>query len=388
MIRKLAVFFAGEIEFEIEGGIYERFLNSCAINSATVKCIKHLPTGFSAKVSHRDYKYVKKYAKKYNCKLKIIKKTGLLFLLSPFKKRYGIVVGGIICVFLLWLSQNIIWDIRFYDCTDAQVAVLRTSLYEKGICEGSIVTKQLLEKSRNEIIIENSDFAWLTLNYIKGRLIVEKTDVTQKPAIFSKDITNIVATHDGIVRKIDVSGGFLVICDGQSVGKGDLLVSGIKTDVSGKEIEVHADAVIMADVEQTYEYTQPYKVLANVPSGKSKSYYEINFLNQNYKLYSKMKLPEKCAQKMYKYPLEIFGFKFPATVYEYEVRRTDTAETELSKKQATNLARAKVYEAINQDLQSVTITSKQENVEEFETEVKITLKIEANANIAKKVLIK
>lgn len=387
MLRKLFAYLSGEVSFELEGGLGERFLNSCTNQLVLLKNIKAAPTGYSISVPYRHFSKAARLAKKYKCKLTITKKTGLCFLLMPYKHRYGIFAGLVVFAMLLVLSQFVVWDIRFFECTAQQESILRHSLYEKGISEGSLVTKKMLAKVSEELIIENSQFGWLTLNYIKGRIIVEKTNVTPKPNIFSKNTTNIVAAYDGIIRKIDVSGGFLQVCEGQSVAKGDVLVSGLRQDVAGNVQKTHAEGNIYAEIEQTYEYTQSLSFSKALPVNKSKSYYELRAFNMRLPLFSQIKSPPESEQRLFRYPLSIFGFRLPATVYEYEVRQTQLTQIELTPEQAVHIARRKIYDTIYETLPEVQILSAAEHIETHENKVVFSLKINAKANISKQVAI-
>lgn len=387
MLHRFFTYLSGEVSFQLEGGLGERFLNSCADSLIMLKCIKATPTGYTMSVPYRHFFKASRLAKKYKCKLTVTKKTGICFLLLPYKHRYGIFAGIAAFALLLVLSQFVVWDIRFFECTPQQESILRHSLYEKGICEGSIVTKKQLEKVREELVIENSQFGWLTLNYIKGRIVIEKTDVTPKPNIFSKNITNIVAAYDGIVRKIDVSGGFLQVCEGQSVAKGDVLVSGLRKDLAGNIQKTHAEGKIYAEIEQTYEYSQSLNFSKALPVNKSKSYYELRAFNMCLPLFSQIKTPPESEQRLFRYPLSVFGFRLPATIYEYEVRQTQLTQINLTQEQAVHIARRKVYDTIYESLPEVQILSASESVEAFENKIVFRLKINAKANISKQIAI-
>lgn len=387
MLHKLFQYLNGRVRFQLEGGLGERFFNSCANESLLLTDIKVTPTGYTMSVPFRFFAKAEGFAKKHKCSLTILEKSGICFLLMPYKHRYGIFLGLAFFAFFLVISQLIVWDIRFFECSTEQVNILRQSLYEKGIYEGSFVTKRQLAKVSEELVIENSSFGWLTINYIKGRIIIEKTNATPKPNIFSKTPTSLIAAYDGIVRSIDISGGFLLVCEGQSVARGDVLVSGSRLDVAGNVQTTHAQGKVLADIEQTYEYTQSLSYSKALPVNKGKSYYEIRALNMHLPLFTAIKAPAESEQKIYRYPLSIFGFRLPATVYEYEVREIQLTQINLTQEQATQIARRRVYDAIYESLPKAEIFATTENVVVYEDKVVYSVKINAKADISRQIVI-
>lgn len=66
-------------------------------------------------------------------------------------------------------------------------------------------------------------FGWVSLNFEKGRLVVEASSALQKPAIESNDPVDLVAAADGILLEVNAQEGFAVKSVGQTVAAGDVL---------------------------------------------------------------------------------------------------------------------------------------------------------------------
>ncbi|MEG2923864.1 MAG: sporulation protein YqfD [Oscillospiraceae bacterium] len=382
MLKKLALFLSGQIKFEISGGRIERLLNKCAQEGITIQDIAASKEGITACVPKRDYKRLLYIAKKENCNVNDTNNYGAFLTLDAYKHRFGILIGAILSAVLILFFQNIIWSIRFDDFTKAQIAEVRECLYNRGIYEGAFANQKDLDAAEKEIVIKSKDLAWITLNFIKGRLIVEKTNLTPKPISFDMQIRQVVASCNGIVRKIDLSGGFLQVCEGQSVCKGDVLVSSTRIDAGGKVQSVNVNAKIFADVEQTYDYVQPLVYKTNVPVNRKKSYYSIKFLGKTIPLYKFVKAMPKSINKTYRYPLNVFGFNLPITVEELQVRDTQEKSFEISQDDAILFARSKVMNVILEDLPETVIIASSEQITNDDKNVYYSIKISARANIA------
>ncbi len=382
MFQWLSRFLSGEIVFLVEGGRGERLLNQCVSHGITIQRIEATPTGFIATVPRRDYERLLPLAKKENCVIYVQKEYGAYLVLSAYRHRFGIFIGACLACLLFVLFSGMIWEIRFYNFTNAQIAEVRSALYDRGIYEGAFASKKDFAAVEKEIVIRSKDIAWITLNFIKGRLVVEKTDITPKPEVFMRTEQNVVAKCDGIIRKIDLSGGFLQVCEGQSVGKGDIMVSATRQDAGGKLQTIHVQAKIYADVEKTYEFAQPLEYEATVPLCKAKSQYTLYFLKKKIPLYKTALSAAQGSETVLRYPLTIAGFHLPVTIEERQIRSQRNARFVINEQEATQFARYKVMTALKSDLPEAQIIAQSEDIRCENGMLYYRLSVSARANIA------
>ena len=137
MMNRLARYAMGSVNFEVTGGRGERFLNDCVNAGVPVEHIRPTQTGYLATVPLRDYKRMHKYARRNRCRLRVREKYGAYFALFTYRHRWGILAGLVLCVLLLCMCRNLIWNICFYNFTPEQEASARAQLFEKGIYEGA-----------------------------------------------------------------------------------------------------------------------------------------------------------------------------------------------------------------------------------------------------------
>lgn len=135
MMNRLARYAMGSVNFEVTGGRGERFLNDCVNAGVPVEHIRPTQTGYLATVPLRDYKRMHKYARRNRCRLRVREKYGAYFALFTYRHRWGILAGLVLCVLLLCMCRNLIWNICFYNFTPEQEASARAQLFEKGIYE-------------------------------------------------------------------------------------------------------------------------------------------------------------------------------------------------------------------------------------------------------------
>ena len=383
MNKQWGAYLAGSVQFDVLGGQGERFFNECAQNSIPVQSIHATALGFCASVPLREYRKLHHIARKHRCKLKISQKRGLYFALWIYRKRWGILLGAALAVVVSCVFSRMIWSVRFYDFTPKEQAMVRSQLYVKEICEGRIVSKDDLAQAQYALFLENKEYAWIKLNFIHGRLIVEKTTAEPPPLLASQEVTNVVAACDGWIQRIEVSGGLLQHTEGQFVAKGDVLVSGVYQGLREGVISQHAEAKVYAMVEPVYEVRQPLESEASVPSGEYKSYYTLHFMKLKLPLFYQVKAQSSATQTVLKYPFRFFGFPLPLTIEELQVRSTQNITVQRSEKEAAEVARVRVYDAMQADLPGIVLLEEKETIVMEENTLVLRLEAKAFADIAR-----
>ena len=119
----------------------------------------------------------------------------------------GLLAGAAAALLLLALSRQLVWNITFLNCTQAEQQQLRSQMYEHGIYEGPLWMPEI-EKRCKRNVFSTDDYSWVTLNFVHGRLVAEKVDRTQQPQALEQQYCDFVAAEDGRITRLDVSGGF------------------------------------------------------------------------------------------------------------------------------------------------------------------------------------
>lgn len=87
-IKILLNYILGYVRITVEGYYIERFINICRNNKIIIWNLKrNKSVQLNLNIGIKDFKEIKKIAKKTKCKVKIIKKKGLPFLFNRYKKR-------------------------------------------------------------------------------------------------------------------------------------------------------------------------------------------------------------------------------------------------------------------------------------------------------------
>lgn len=278
----------GYVIIIVTGNSIERFINICSKRQILLWDIARKDDESALmRASLRGFCLMRPAAKKSSCRVHILKKCGLPFLLGRLKKRRGFKLGFLLFISLLTLSTSIIWEIEITGCKPEIVPEVMDVLELEKIGRGSFKMGLNPKKIASEIAMKVDGIAWVGVE-IKGvRLMVEiENSIEAPPLIKNNEFSNIVAERDGLVTKMEVLAGTPTIKEGETVKKGQLLVSG-KLESKYPELgtkDVHALGRVIArtwyesSLPVSMEYTQ------RIRTGKTHSSTYLKFLDGRLRL--------------------------------------------------------------------------------------------------------
>ncbi len=305
-----------KIRFSAEYGFYNDFLNDVLHNDIPVYSVKLTEFGFTALCYARDYKTIARMARRFQCRVRIMEKKGLFFVLYPYRKRKGILAGAVIFPLLCFVFSCMIWKIDINTDDRRLKNILAHSLYNQGIYPGNICTKEKLTDVQRQLMLENKNLGYVTLNFYKGILTCEVYSRNEKQNLKSDYSQNdIYSRLSGIVTDIRVYSGFSRVQPGQSVMRGDVLVTSARIDAKGRLDVQDTAAYIAGDCEKEYRVFIPYNKTAQVYTGHRKKDISVSFMGGDFCL---------AENDLSDFPLytsrqvitggEFFGFAFPFTI--------------------------------------------------------------------------
>lgn len=317
-----------DIKFEVSAGLYCEFLNCLIEQNIPITHIKSTDLGFTAVCQGQDYMRIAKLARKFQCRINCVKKRGIYFKVKNIIKRKGLILGCAAVIFLMYFFGNIIWRIDVQTDNQQIKRDIYNVLYENDVYAGALFSKEKNSSLVQKISMQVDNVGYVTLNFYKGVLNCIVDETLKKEEYVDFDYSgNINASLDGIITDLRVYSGFSQVSIGQSVSKGDLLVSSVYLDKNGNVQQVVPSAYIEAYCVKEYQTQVYFNKTEEVYSGRIETEKTVKFLNNQFK-YKKADIDEfedYEVRKSYA-NLEILGFKLPATVQTdtyYEKVKTD-----------------------------------------------------------------
>ena len=214
--------------------------------------VKRVKDKLYAKTMLRDYKNIREAVRRSGVKTRIIKKTGLPFFTFKQRKRVGLVIGVAAAIITVSYLSTMIWTVSVSgneNISDEQILNVFSSLGVKpGAKRRDINAKEISDEA---LKIFDGDLSFAVVNLNGSNASVEVRESVPAPKIEDNETPcNIVASEDGVVTKVQLYSGQEEIKAGSAVLKGNLLISGVKTNQDKTESLVHAAGNVYAEVEK------------------------------------------------------------------------------------------------------------------------------------------
>lgn len=203
----------------------------------------------------------------FPCGCEKVRADGFVLRLSAHKHRAGLAIGAVFCAFSVWFSMNFVWDIEVEDKENEEKilavlsdAGLKTGAYIPSLDEDIVEIKALLN---------TDEFSYISIT-LEGTVAHVQTE-KRVTGVIPDDSTapsNLVADSDGVVIRYEVYSGDAVCVVGQTVEKGQLLISGFDETAHNGTRVVRARGAVYAQVEKSFSVSCPSRVEEKVYTGR------------------------------------------------------------------------------------------------------------------------
>ena len=220
------------VEFTACNGSTEALLTAAARAGLHPYGVTALPGGFGGRCAAWQYPRLAALARKHRVRLRIRRKLGLYFRLRPLLRRAGLWAGLAVFVPLLLFAQQFVWYADTSSLTTGQAARACAVLREAGLQPGAAVTEEKLTAGEYALL-HSGEFSWASLNFAKGRLVVEAAAARPKPDIAAGTLHGIRARCSGTVLRTNLTSGTMLVQPGQQVEAGQGLIGTARAERDG-----------------------------------------------------------------------------------------------------------------------------------------------------------
>lgn len=290
MIIWLLRFLRGYVLVKFDGVYSEQILSRFVAENLNIWQLRYKSGVIYGKILAKDFARLRGIRKGTGIKIKIIEKHGFPFIIKRFKKRSGLLVGALVFLIILEFLSCFVWVINVDGNKTVKKQSIIDTLGEIGITEGMRKTDISSKNMAQLLLLNRDDLSWASLNIEGCVLNVNVSEIKKKSKNKPEYPTNLIADKDGIIRRIDAVAGDVCVKVGDSVHKGDVLVSGIVENPESTVL-VCSDAEVIAQVENTYTLSTDYLQEKTFLTGKIKKRSVIEILG--------VRIPLFLAEKQY-----------------------------------------------------------------------------------------
>lgn len=245
---------------------------------------------------------------------------GFCGFLAKNRKRWGIITALLLSVLLFLLTSNRIWDVRVDGCSAENEEKIISELSECGFSVGKRWSAQGLSKVEVDFLKSSAVASWVNINR-RGTVayvtVVEKA-IHPEPEV-KWGYSNVVATHDAVIEEISVVRGVAAVKVGDSVKKGDLLISGIVTNEVGTEF-CYAEGIVVGRISDTLSYTVSNTESETVEKERRITKISLKIFNFSLNIFNKTRNhTNECDIIDVVDEVSLFGTRLPLSVYKQYV---------------------------------------------------------------------
>ncbi len=288
LLTRFFNFICGYLIITVTGAYPERFLNVCKSRHILIwdvfTCSSQM---MRCSISLRGFRLLRPIARKTGVHIKIIEKRGFPILFSRLKKRMWFLVGFALCLCLMIILNQFIWKLEITGCENVSAAYVKEKLTECGLTEGAFRPYINEKKLQTKMLIKTPELAWLWVDKSGSKVTVQVKERVLPPQMYDPTaFCNLIAAKDGVIDSMIVRNGEPMVSLGDTVSKGDLLVSGLI--VSDKGIpprQIQSDGEIYARV--WYEKTKAFSLFSpqKKETGKKEKKYTLHLFGWHIPLF-------------------------------------------------------------------------------------------------------
>lgn len=291
-----------------------------------------------------DFKKIRSAALKSNTTVKIEKRTGLPFLMRRYRKRKLLFCGAVFFCACLLFFTSLVWHVEVQGLVRTDLFALNRILRENGVKRWANIRMVDEEKVKFEILQQLDTVSWVGITVKGTDVIVQIQEREPIPEMLPADqACNLLATKDGVVERLLVKEGETLVHIGDTVRKGQILVSSLKGIEKNHPVPVHAFGEVIARTWTEKKMKQPLILKEKTLTGRQKTRFGIqiskifiNFFRNTGNLYPECDTIEETVFQC-----------GSVTLTKRVIRETKTTVRKLNREEAGEIAEEKLTQELS-----------------------------------------
>ncbi|MHA7962727.1 sporulation protein YqfD [Paenibacillus sp. CAU 1782] len=262
----------GEVVVEIRGGSPEELVNKCLAGGLSLSSIARTSNGvmrFTLSVS--DFFRLRPYLKETSCRVHVISRHGLPFLLRRAERRIGFAAGLTFFFVLLFLLSSLVWSVDVEGNTRLTREEVLNAAKSEGLYpmqwsfrlqDADVLSKRLVSA------LPGTTWVGVEKKGTKVRIQVVEMTLPEKPPL--QNPRHLVASADAVITQIVAETGKAVVKKNTRVKAGQTLISGIIGSETNNKTVV-AQGTVRGLVWYEYDIASPMVQKVKVYTGDKKT---------------------------------------------------------------------------------------------------------------------
>ncbi len=356
---KLRYLLAGAVTIRAEGVKPESLLNELSRKEIDfTQARKEGPYVLTFATTRAGAGAALKTAARLGLDARVVCRKGLPSFFGRYKKRYILVYMPIILIFAVFYLSSFIWEIKIAGNKTVSEAEIRQALEEAGVGIGKNGMWLDNEIIRSKVLYRLKKLSWLTVRVNGSRALVIVRERRERPLLIDESIpTEICAAKTGVISKVTALSGNAAVKAGDTVLKGQTLISGKLTDRQGQTRLVRSMGEVWARTWYTKTLKIPLAYSAKAYTGREKQKTAVNVCNLRLNFYINSGISYAKYDKITteKRP-SILGFSLPVSIIRSIYREYEALPRALEENEAEELLKNRLLEWVEAETGGARLT--------------------------------
>ena len=384
-MEKLYDLARGTVRLEISGAEPERILNFCAQNG-----IEFWDTGPKADFAMQitihaaDYPLVQSQNGKNGIELRLVAAKGGKIITSSMKRRFVLCIGVGVCIVLLAISSLFVWRIDITGNDTISDGVILRALSECGLKNGVFWPALSSDEVRSDMLMKLPDIAWLSVNVHNSCVEVVIHERIAKPDIVNEaEYTDVKAAKSGYITKLSVLEGKALVSIGDTVSRGDTLISGTMDSETAADRQVHAMGSVQARTWYEINAQTPMYESVKTEKGHSKTSLSLVFGKNLIKFSTDSRNNSASCAKINKLRYAALGeaFTLPVGIIKQETTEFTLQKQRIDENAATQRLKQNLLSELKRRIGDGSVSQTSFSVSKTDELLTVTLRAECIENI-------
>lgn len=219
----------GYVIIKAEGLSLEKFINLCLQKGIHLWDVRRQSyTVLKARISIRGLRQLIPVVRVTHCRIEILAKRGLPFLIARLKHRYMFIVGFVLFFFIIYALSSFIWIVEISGDARVPGEFILQELSKSGLKPGVQRKDLSLRAIESDMLMKLPELSWIGIDIQGTKAVVRVVEaVMPPPRVDMNTPCDVIAAKDGVISKLIVLQGQAVVKPGQTVKKGQLLITGV-----------------------------------------------------------------------------------------------------------------------------------------------------------------
>ena len=284
-----------------------------------------------------DVSKVMALADEARCELTLLNKRGAPLKIMQARRRAVMWTLPVLLLSLLVLASMFTWSIEISGNENVEDPEILNALEESGVFLGSFHPAYTSDSIRSRVMVQIPELKWIGIRVYGSRadvLVRERTDI---PELYDKkEAVNVFAAYPGVIEQLRAFNGKPQFIKGQTVAKGDLLISGAMPSTQSPTIIRHARGEVIARTWHEITAVMPLEYTAKAKTGGEEDRWALKLGDKRINFYSSSGITgAMCDNIIKEYKLGIDGlFTLPVSLLREKTIAYKTCTAQISENAA------------------------------------------------------